>query len=43
MTEPSLAYAHGASEVLVLGAMSAEDGVVLLRPDWAVEDGSDVA
>lgn len=32
-----------ASEVLVLGAMSAEHGVVLLTPDRGVEDGSAVA
>jgi tRNA-binding protein len=31
------------SEVLVLGALSAEDGVVLLRPDRDVEPGSSVA
>jgi tRNA-binding protein len=31
------------SEVLVLGAMSPEHGVVLLRPDLGVEDGCDVA
>jgi tRNA-binding protein len=31
------------SEVLVLGAMSEEHGVVLLQPDRGVEDGSDVA
>jgi len=29
--------------VLVLGAMSPEKGVVLLRPDDDVEDGSPVA
>src|SRR5437763_13217455 len=32
-----------ASEVLVLGAMSEEKGVVLLRPDDEVEDGTPVA
>jgi tRNA-binding protein len=32
-----------ASEVLVLGAISDEHGVVLLRPDREVEDGSPVA
>lgn len=32
-----------ASEVLVLGALSAEHGVVLLRPDREVEPGSPVA
>src|SRR6266568_2583283 len=31
------------SEVLVLGAMSESHGVVLLRPDRDVEDGSPVA
>lgn len=31
------------SEVLVLGAMSGEHGVVLLRPDREVEDGAGVA
>jgi tRNA-binding protein len=31
------------SEVLVLGALSDEHGVVLLRPDRDVEDGSAVA
>ncbi|HXG74990.1 MAG TPA: tRNA-binding protein [Gaiellaceae bacterium] len=31
------------SEVLVLGALSDEQGVVLLRPDRPVEDGSAVA
>jgi tRNA-binding protein len=31
------------SEVLVLGAMSDEKGVVLLRPDDEVEDGTSVA
>ena len=31
------------SEVLVLGALSDEHGVVLLRPDRDVEDGSTVA
>jgi tRNA-binding protein len=31
------------SEVLVLGAMSEEHGVVLLRPDREVEPGSSVA
>ena len=31
------------SEVLVLGAISPEKGVVLLRPDDDVEDGSPVA
>jgi tRNA-binding protein len=31
------------SEVLVLGALSDEHGVVLLRPDREVEDGSAVA
>ena len=31
------------SEVLVLGALSEEHGVVLLRPDRDVEDGSPVA
>ncbi len=31
------------SEVLVLGALSGEHGVVLLRPDRDVEDGSAVA
>ena len=31
------------SEVLVLGAMSDTHGVVLLRPDREVEDGSPVA
>ena len=31
------------SEVLVLGALSDRDGVVLLRPDRDVEDGSAVA
>ncbi len=28
------------SEVLVTGAISDSHGVVLLRPDWEVEDGS---
>jgi tRNA-binding protein len=32
-----------ASEVLVLGAMSEQHGVVLLRPERDVEDGSPVA
>ena len=32
-----------ASEVLVLGAMSDEKGVVLLRPDEEVEEGTPVA
>jgi tRNA-binding protein len=32
-----------ASEVLVLGALSEEHGVVLLRPDRDVEPGSSVA
>jgi tRNA-binding protein len=32
-----------ASEVLVLGALSDEHGVVLLRPDRDVEDGTPVA
>ena len=32
-----------ASEALVLGALSNEHGVVLLRPDREVEDGSTVA
>jgi tRNA-binding protein len=32
-----------ASEVLVLGALSDQHGVVLLRPDRDVEDGSAVA
>ena len=31
------------SEVLVLGALSDQHGVVLLRPDREVEDGSSVA
>jgi tRNA-binding protein len=31
------------SEVLVLGALSDEHGIVLLRPDREVEDGSSVA
>ena len=31
------------SEVLVLGALSEEHGVILLRPDRPVEDGSPVA
>jgi tRNA-binding protein len=31
------------SEVLVLGALSDEHGIVLLRPDREVEDGSAVA
>jgi tRNA-binding protein len=31
------------SEVLVLGAMSPEKGVVLLRPDQEVEDGTSIA
>jgi len=31
------------SEVLVLGALSEEQGVVLLRPDRPVKPGSDVA
>ena len=31
------------SEVLVLGALSHEHGIVLLRPDREVEDGSAVA
>jgi tRNA-binding protein len=31
------------SEVLVLGAMSEDKGVVLLRPDADVEDGTPVA
>jgi tRNA-binding protein len=31
------------SETLVLGALSDEHGVVLLRPDREVEDGSAVA
>ena len=31
------------SEVLVLGALSDRDGVVLLRPDRDIEDGSAVA
>ena len=31
------------SEVLVLGALSERHGVVLLRPDWDVEDGSSIA
>lgn len=31
------------SEVLVLGAMSSEHGVILLRPDRAVEPGSAIA
>lgn len=31
------------SELLVLGALSGEHGVVLLRPDREVEDGSAVA
>jgi tRNA-binding protein len=31
------------SEVLVLGALSDEHGIVLLRPDREVEDGSAIA
>lgn len=31
------------SEVLILGALSQANGVVLLRPDRDVEDGSEVA
>jgi len=31
------------SEVLVLGGISEEHGIVLLRPDFEIEDGSPVA
>jgi tRNA-binding protein len=31
------------SEVLVLGGISEEHGIVLLRPDREIEDGSPVA
>jgi tRNA-binding protein len=40
---PPKRVAGFSSEVLVLGALSATDGVVLLRPDRAVDPGAPVA
>ncbi|QDU60204.1 tRNA-binding protein [Planctomycetes bacterium Pan216] len=43
MNFPPLRVAGIRSEVLVLGAVDAERGVVLLRPDVEVSDGTSVA
>lgn len=43
MNFPPKRIAGVKSEVLVLGAVSAEHGTVLLRPDFAVEDGAGIA
>jgi tRNA-binding protein len=40
---PPKRIAGFSSEALVLGALSDEHGVVLLRPDREIEDGSAVA
>lgn len=42
MNFPPRRIAGVKSEVLVLGAVSGEHGVVLLRPDSAVEDGTSI-
>jgi tRNA-binding protein len=42
MNFPTKRIAGVKSEVLVLGAVSDEHGVVLLRPDFAVENGAGI-